>query len=187
MFIPNLGNYLNVLDWMYIFAAVLIVEFAVITMAKYPGPRPFFKVEALDKWYTKFGILGVSADIISIMIGIGAARYIYTALADPNVWNPLLFFAVLVGFQLLHDLFFFFGVIDTMQKGKNEMIDVFKEYAEENGAKILVADALMMISSAATAMLLKTFPLHYTISASLVTMYSICFIVFTKNPFIIAV
>ena len=61
------------------------------------------------------------------------------------------------------------------------MIDVFKSYAEENGAKILVADTLMLFSTVIAAYGLKTVPAHYTVSVALITFYALLYIVFTKR------
>jgi hypothetical protein len=60
------------------------------------------------------------------------------------------------------------------------MIDVFKSYAKENGAKILVADALMLIGSVLIADILKGLPAHFTVSATLITLYALCYIIYTK-------
>jgi hypothetical protein len=59
------------------------------------------------------------------------------------------------------------------------MIDVFKSYADENGAKVLVADATMMVSSAVLASLLKSSQGHVTIATLLITLYSMTYIIYT--------
>jgi hypothetical protein len=155
------------------------VDFVVILLAKYPWHDPLFKVGQLNEWYRQFGIFAVAADILSILIGILFARLIYTSL---GLKNPLFFLAILVAFQLAHDIFFYVAVIQQMPPGHNQMIDVFKGYGTENGASILVVDALMMLGSVGTASYLKSFPPQYTIGALLVTLYSICYSVFTRRP-----
>jgi hypothetical protein len=62
------------------------------------------------------------------------------------------------------------------------MIDVFKTYSQENGAKILIADALMMISSVLLASSLKSIPEHFTSLIGLLTAYSLCYIIYTRSP-----
>ena len=61
------------------------------------------------------------------------------------------------------------------------MIDVFKAYAAENGSKILVADAAILIASAGIGSALKALPAHYTVSVALVTMYAMTYIFYTKR------
>jgi hypothetical protein len=173
----NITDYKNTNDWFYIIPAAILVDFIVIVLAKLPKERPYFGVDALNAWYDRFGTFAVLSDVTSLLIGIAAARYIYTSL---NLNNPLYFIATLLAFQLFHDLFFFTAVITPIKKGHNAMIDVFKSYAKENGAKILVADALMLIGSVLIASVLKSIPDHFTVSVSLITLYALCYIIYTK-------
>jgi hypothetical protein len=96
-------------------------------------------------------------------------------------WNIMLFLLIVVLFQACHDIFFYLSTIVRLPRGENGMIDVFQDYAKENGAWILVADAAMMISTAVGAMALKALPSHVTPSVLLVTLYSLCFIMFQKS------
>lgn len=175
----SITNSNNVGDILYIFVAALIVDFLTVLITKYPGQAPYFTVKALDDWYTRFGLAAVAADVFSVMIGVVAARYIFTSLGfNPN--SILLFIAVLLIFQLCHDAFFFLAVIQPMSRGENTMIDVFKDYATENTWKILVADAILVLGTAAGATLLKNLPFHVTPSVGLVTAYALCFVTYTK-------
>ena len=174
----NITNYKNTSDWFYLITAVLVVDFVVILLSKYPGNSPFINVNALDKWYNKFGIFAIGSDVLSILIIFAITRYIYTAL---DLTNPLYFLVILVLSQLFHDVLFYLAIIVPLPTGHNEMIDVFKEYAIEMGAKILGADALMMISSAIIASVLKSSPDHVTSSVALLTAYSLCYIVYTRR------
>ena len=175
----QITNYNNLNDWLYIVPAVVLVDFIVVCLAKYPGRNPYFKIQSLDKWYESFGIFAIGSDVLSILIGIMITRYIYTSF---DLHNPLYFLAILLLFQLFHDMLFYMFVIQPMPKGHNTMIDVFKEYGLENGAKILGADALMMLFSVLTASLLKYLPPHYTIATLFITLYSFCYIIFTRKP-----
>jgi hypothetical protein len=175
----SITNSNDVGDILYIFVAALVVDFLTVLITKYPGPAPYFTVKALDDWYTKFGLAAVAADVLSVMIGVVGARYIFTSLGfNPN--SVLLFVAVLLIFQLCHDAFFFLAVITPMKRGENTMIDVFKNYATENGAKILAADAMLVLGTAAGATLLKNLPFHWTGSVGLVTAYALCFVTYTR-------
>jgi hypothetical protein len=173
----NITNYNQTGDWFYLVIAAIVVDFVVIVMSKYAGPRPFFKVAALNDWYTRFGALAAASDITSALIGIAAARYIYTALA---LTGAAAFVACIVGFQLFHDAFFYLAVIKPLPTGENQMIDVFKAYAAENGAMILVADALILLSTAGLGSVLKGLPVHYTVSTAFVSIYAMTYILYTK-------
>jgi hypothetical protein len=149
----NITNYNQTGDWFYLVIAAIVVDFVVIVMSKYAGPRPFFKVAALNDWYTRFGALAAASDITS---------------------------ALIVGFQLFHDAFFYLAVIKPLPTGENQMIDVFKAYAAENGAMILVADALILLSTAGLGSVLKGLPVHYTVSTAFVSIYAMTYILYTK-------
>ena len=175
----TITDFNSVGDIIYIFVAALVVDFLTVLITKYPGPSPFFTVKALDDWYTKFGLTAVAADVLSVMIGVVAARYIFTAFGfSPS--SILLFVAVLLIFQLCHDAFFFLAVIQPLPRGENTMINVFKDYATENGGKILIADALLVLGTAAGATLLKNLPFHVTGFVGLVTAYALCFVTYTR-------
>ena len=176
--ISNITSYKNVGDWTYIFIAVLIVEFIVIFMSKY-ADNTTFNVNSLNEWYDKFGAVAVSADVLSALIGIAVTRYIYTYM---KLNNPLYFMLILVAFQLFHDGFFYLAIIQQLPKGHNSMIDIFKGYSEENGARILVADALILIFSVLFACVLKSTSAHLTLFIGLVTAYALCYIIYTGSP-----
>jgi hypothetical protein len=177
--ITNITNYRNNGDWFYLVPAGLLVDLVVIFMAKYPGPQPYFKVDALNEWYDKFGIAAVGSDVIGMLIGIMFTRYIYAALTlKSSFW----FIIILLLFQLAHDAFFYLAVILGLPKGHNAMIDIFKKYAAENGSKILVTDSLMMISTVVLGSVLKSVEYHWTIATTFITLYSLTYVIYTRSP-----
>ncbi len=178
MVAADITNYRNTSDWYFIGVAAIVVDFAVILMTRYAGANPKFKVKALSEWYDRFGFVAALSDILSAMIGIGAARYIYTA---AGFKGGFLFVACIVLFQLFHDAFFYLAVIRPLPKGENQMIDVFKSYAAENGGKILVADALILLSTAGVASGLKGLPFHYTVATGLVATYALTYVLYTVS------
>jgi hypothetical protein len=176
--LTNIANFNNNADWFYLIVAVIVVDLVVILLARYPGRQPYFKVGALNDWYDRFGAVAVLGDLLSLLIGLAGARYIYTL---AGFSTPLMFVAAILIFQAIHDIFFYVAVIRPLPKGANGMIDVFKTYADENGAKILVADALMLLASAATASGLKALPAHYTVSTGLLATYAMTYTLYTKR------
>jgi hypothetical protein len=175
--IEMLTNSNSIKDWFYIVPAAIFIDFVVVVLTKYAGKDPYFKVDALNDWYDKFGIFAIISDVTSALIGIGASRYIYTAL---KLKTPLYLFVILFLFQLFHDLFFYQAIILPIPEGENKMIDVFKAYAKENGAKILVADYMILASTLIVAYYLSSIQSHYVVAGLIVTLYSFCYIMFTK-------
>lgn len=180
-FLKDISEFKTITDYSAIVPAAMFVELITLFLVKYAGPTPSFKVGALNDWYDRFGVFAVGADVLSLIIGLTAARYIYSAVfsEESATWSPLIFLLVVILFQLAHDLFFNFAVIQRLKSGVNEMIDVFHDYADENGGKILVADAAMVTGTAVGAMLLKGLDPHVQLSATLVILYATCFILFT--------
>lgn len=171
----------NHLDWIYIIIAVVLVEVFVITLTRF-FPDVFGK--NLNIWYNRFKLSAVIADVVIILIGFWIARYVYSEWVWPtHDWNPAYFTGTTVVVQLLHDLLFYFGVIRPIPQGSNAMMDVFKDYAEGGGAKILAADSMMMIGSSVGAMLLKAAPGYITVFAGLIGAYIVPYILETRNQY----
>ena len=59
------------------------------------------------------------------------------------------------------------------------MIDVFKTYVV-GGPKILLVDGLMVAGSIGIAALLKSYDYHYVTSVSLVSLYTLSYILYTN-------
>ena len=169
------------MDWVYIIVAVLLVEVFVISLTRF---FPDFLGKSLNIWYNRFKLSAVFSDILIILIGFWIARYAYSEWIWPNYdWNPLYFTGTTVVVQLVHDILFYFGVIRPIPQGSNAMMDVFKDYAEGGGVKILASDSLMMVGSSVGAMLLKAAPPFVTVAFALVGAYMVPYLLETKNQF----
>jgi hypothetical protein len=173
----DITKYKNSGDWLYLTTGAIVVDLLVIFMTKYPGNHPMFGVTALNDWYTKFGALAATSDILSALIGIFFARLIYAQIGG----SVIVFIAAIIGFQLFHDFLFYVAVILPLPKGHNAMIDVFKAYAAENGYAILLADAAILLGTAGIGSVLKGLPEHYTTGTLLVSLYSLCYVLYTRS------
>ena len=176
--VPDISDYHNNSDLIFITVAVLITDIIVLFFTRY---APGIFGEALNLWYDKFGLAAVLSDVTVILIGFQITRYIYTTWIAPNIsWSPLYFLALLILVQAIHDILFYLGVILQLPTGLNEMIDIFKSYSK-GGAKIIGGDALLMISSFLITLLLKTQPTHITASTVLVALYTLPYILYNKH------
>lgn len=181
MTVPDISAYSNVWDIPLLFFAILTVDVCVLFLTRY---FPEFFGRPLNDWYTKFGLSAVLSDVLVILIGFLIARYIYTIWFKPTMgWNPAVFVGLLVVVQLIHDVLFYKGVIVPLPKGHNEMIDVFKAYAESAGARILAGDAGLMIASAGFAFAYKAIPMHATAAISVVVSYALTYILYTPPKY----
>ena len=157
--------------------AAIWVDFIVMMITKLgPGQRvPFLPpAGALKLWYDKFGLAAVSADVLSAVIGVLLATFFF-----PNAWGLGLVFAAIF-IQILHDIFFYFVILSVPQ-GQNQMIDVFKSYANEGGWTILLADALIMAGTVTIATVWDLlFSYRFIAFQTLLGMYSLIYITYTK-------
>jgi hypothetical protein len=180
MMLGDITNPEDAQDWWYILLAILIVDVVVIFLTKY---LPDILGESINLWYERFGLNAVISDVLIIALGFFMARYAYTHFVPASYgFNLLYFLAFLVGIQLVHDLFFYFAIIKPIPQGHNRMIDVFKRYSR-GGIKILLSDAAMMIASALIAMSLKEGGPEVYAGLSLFTVYTLPYILETKNKF----
>lgn len=156
--------------------AILTVDVVVLFLTRY---FPGFLGSTLNNWYDRFGLSAVLADVMIIFIGFLIARYVYTAYIQPRVgWRPTWFLALLVVIQLIHDLLFYVGVILPLPTGHNAMIDVFQRYSRA-GSKILVGDAMLMLSSALVAFFYIQQPSHIVWLIAAFVLYALPYILYT--------
>ena len=103
----DISNPTDSQDLAFIGTAAVFVEFIVLFLTKYAGPNPTVGTMALNDWYERFGIFAVAADILSAIIGIIGARFLYTYFFKSVMdWSPLYFILCVVLFQVFHDIFF---------------------------------------------------------------------------------
>ena len=121
------------------------------------------KIESkyLREWYKKYQLSAVIMDVLILVIGAVLARLIY-----PFVFSSgfsLLGLAILaVVIQVTHDILFAVG-FNRIPRGKSEIVDLFQDYGKEIGGWILVADAVMMISTIIVGSLFASLSLHTNI------------------------
>jgi uncharacterized protein YacL len=157
---------MNVLD---IAIAAAIVDFTTIVISKF-----FNMGKSLDKWYSKFGLTAVLSDVLVIILGIQLAMFVW-----PKV--GVVYTAILaVWIQIIHDILFYFLVIETVPRGQNQMIDLFKEYAAENSWKIVVYDSAMISGTVFLADYLSKIHESSVNFIGLLTVYALTYIVYTK-------
>jgi len=156
---------MNLLD---ILSAVAVVDFATIVLSK------FFNLgKSLNKWYEKFGMTAVLSDCLIIVLGI-----LLALLIEPKSgWFQLMIMAVAI--QIFHDAWFYFAVIVPIPSGHNEMIDLFKEYANENSYGIIIADTAMVVSTVLLAEYLSKFHESVVVFTGLLATYALTYIIYT--------
>jgi hypothetical protein len=162
-------------NWTMLLVAILVVDVVVIILSRHTG----IFGNVLNTWYDRFGLNGVIADVLSIAIGFWLARWVY------NTWfagrGLAWFLGILVLVQMIHDILFYVGVILPMPRGLNAMMDVFKDYSVENGWKIIVGDAGLMLASASIFMAMERLSAPWQIGVGLLTVYALPYALTTRS------
>lgn len=174
--LQNLSNFANVNDYLPILTAALLVDMVILIQVVFGAIR--FK--SLNAWYNQFGVLAVLADVLSIAIGIIIARSLYPFFFKQ--YTLFAFLALTVAVQMTHDILFS-QLVAAIPRKASAIIDVFKDYATEVGAQILLADASMMIGTILLASYLASFSLNTQIIVLIVAAYVLPYLLYsiTKN------
>jgi hypothetical protein len=93
--------------------------------------------EYIKEWYKQFTVGAYVMDVLSIVIGTFLAT-----LASSNIYYQT-FAVVIIG--LIHDITF--GYLINKIKTESKIVNLFKNYADENGVNILIVDAFMLIGT----------------------------------------
>jgi hypothetical protein len=136
----NISIFNDTSDYLPIISAALIVDMVILVRIVFG----YINIKSLNNWYNTFGLLAVIADVLSIVIGIILARYLYPFIFKN--YSLILFIVLTCIIQIIHDLLFAV-LFNSIPKNKSEILDVFKDYAKEVGFTILLADSLMMIAT----------------------------------------
>jgi hypothetical protein len=148
----NIGNFADVDD----FYPMAIASVFGINLAIAGARVGNLGGASLNTYFDAFGLEGILANVALIILILQISRFGYTkgyGLTKP--WSPFVFVCILLVVQFMHDLIFYYGAINILPSGKNEMIDALKEYAREHGGSALGAHAFLLIVVAAAAMIFK--------------------------------
>ena len=151
--LSNIGDYKKVEDLYVIGSASLFTLFLSVIAARIGGLGGL----TLNTYFDMFGLEGVLSNTMLVTLILQISRYFYTVFygASGKAWSPFVFICIVLVLQVLHDLLFYYGVINILPSGKNEMVDMLKQYAAENKLKAVGAHSTFLIVTAIVAMVMK--------------------------------
>jgi hypothetical protein len=165
--LSDISNINNNIDLLYIITGAVIVDMVVILIAR---DTPFIG-KTINEWYNNFGITAVILDVLISVIGFIITRYIFSFY---NLeFSPVYFIGIALIVQIIHDILLYKLVILPYPTGNNKVIDIYKKYADESGANIIIADSTMIIFTGLIAMYLKDKPMHVTSTLLIGSLYII--------------
>ena len=139
--LKNISVFNNVNDYPAIFNAAILADIIIIFLLYYTKvlgtPNIYLK-----KWYEKYRLSAVVADVFILIIGMILGRFFYPKIFKE--YSFIKFSLLILVIQIIHDLSFFNFIIKPLPRGTNDMIDTFKDYADEVGGGAILGDSFMM-------------------------------------------
>jgi uncharacterized protein YacL len=170
MIFQDISNFNNVSDYLPILNGCINADLIIIFLL-YHG---VFKSYYLKKWYKKYQLSAVIADVLILVIGIIIARYLYKYFFGAfNIWK---FTGLAVIIQIIHDILFYW-FFKTIPRGYNSMLDFFKDYANEVGGGAILGDSFMMILACLLSSNFATYSLNINIITFIFSLYFVPYMI----------
>ena len=134
--------------------------------------------QVLTRWYKKYRLSAMMADILIGVIYLLIARYI----VHTNRMNVSLFeFGVLaVGVQLVLD-FLFYIFFSLVPKGSNHMLDLFKDWAKYAKLDALWGDSILILVGVVLSSYLHTQSLNTNLFMLIMGLYLIPYVIHMRD------
>jgi hypothetical protein len=161
----SISDFNNTSDYLPILNGVLITDLCVIFLLIFG----FIKSNVLVEWYKVYNLSAVMADVLIIIIGIIAARYLYPYVFGEQ-FSIIKFILLALCIQIVHDISFYY-MFKLVPRGRNRMLDTFKDYANEVGFKAVLSDSLMIISACLLSSYFVSLSLNTNIIILILSMY----------------
>jgi hypothetical protein len=174
IYLSDIGDYRNI-DDIYTIVNSSLFTLTLSLLATRIGNLGGY---SLNTYFDLFGIEGVVSTTMLMAIIFQVARYFYTVLyakADKS-WSPFVFICAVIVVQILHDVLFYYGAINLLPAGKNEIIDVLKQYAKENSAAAIGGHSALMLVTALVAMMINDMDIVLKIVMFGIVLYALPYI-----------
>jgi len=151
IYLSNIGDYRNI-DDIYTIITSALFTLSLSLVATRIGNLGGF---SLNTYFDLFGLEGILSNTMLITLLFQVTRYFYTILYAnfDKSWSPFVFICGILAVQILHDSIFYFGVINLLPTGKNDMIDILKQYSKENTITAIGGHSALLIITALVAMI----------------------------------
>jgi hypothetical protein len=162
----------NIKDYLPLLNAVIITDLLFIVFLTFG----LINSKVLKLWYDKYTILAVIADVLIIMIVILITNKVYYYIFKDFSLIKFIILAVIL--QIIHDILFYI-LITIILRGKNKMIDTFKDYAKEVSFFAIIGDSLMIISACLIFYYLLNLDINTNIIILIVSLYIMPYLLYS--------
>jgi hypothetical protein len=170
MLFKDISNFNNISNYLPILNGSICSDIIIIFLLNHG----IFNSLYLKKWYKKYQLSAVIADVLILVIGIIIARFLYKYFFDTfNIWK---FTGLAVIIQIIHDILFYL-FFNSVPVGYNAMLDFFKDYAKEVGSGAILGDSFMMILACLLSSNFATYSINTNIILLVVLTYFIPYLI----------
>jgi hypothetical protein len=167
----NIADFNNTKDYLPLLNAVLITDLVVILLAN----MNIIQSQVLKKWYQKYNLSAVIADVLIILLVLILARALYYYIFD--TFSLIKFIMLTLVLQIMHDVLFYL-LFSSIPRGVNAMMDTFKEYAKNHSYHAILSDSAMMISSCIIASYLVNKNTNTNIIVLIISVYVLPYLLY---------
>jgi hypothetical protein len=127
----------------------------------------------LTVWYDKYGLVAVLLDCLSLTLAIMLAFFTVPG------GSPLTVTAVVLLYQILHDILLYNFVILPLPAGENEIIDLFRTYVNRGGVGTLIGNSVLILSIMGLFYAIHKLPTEVQIFNLLLGIYAVTYAVYS--------
>jgi len=140
----------------------------------------------LNTYFDMFGLEGILSNTMLFIILIQAARYLYTTFytTGGKAWSPFVFLCFVLATVSLNDVFFYYGVINVVPPGVNDMVDILRAYSKNTTLNALGGHLAIISLTVFTAMVMSDMDMLTRILSVAVILFVFPFVlsIVSKKP-----
>jgi uncharacterized protein YacL len=171
MIFNDISNFNNTNDYFGILNGCIVADLIIIFLVY---NNIIIKSTYLKKWYKKYQLSAVLADVLILVIGIILTRFFYKYLFNTfNIWKFTILALII---QITHDILFYI-FFTSVPLGYNKMFDFFKDYSKEVGVGAIFGDSFMMIIACLLSSIFSKYNLNINIIILIFVVYFIPYMI----------
>jgi hypothetical protein len=163
----------NIKDYLPLLNAIIITDLLFMIFIA----LGLINSKVLKDWYNKYTLSAVIADVLIIVIVLLITNKLYYYIFKE--FSIIKFIILALILQIIHDILFYV-LITIIPRGKNRMIDTFKDYAKEISFYAIIGDSLMIISACLIFYYLINMDINTNIIILIVSLYIMPYILYNN-------
>ena len=168
-------NYNDKFEYLPIITANIYADLFIIFVT---FARIVVKSDSLEKWYKKYRLSAMAADILIGVLYLLLGRYL--VFKSGLTFGLTAFAGICVTIQIFFD-FLFYIFFTIVPKGSNDMLDFFKGYSKDVGANALLGDSVLVIMAVVMSALLNQSSFDTNLVLLIVSVYLVPYFIYMKD------